>query len=331
MLMTDDKPARKKLPWRRKFVDQLLSRDELADRLLADSPPSLEEEEHRNAVPPDPAGLPEADVLPEMEGDWEGAPEVEENAWSAADAQLYDYLDDQEAFEQRAFEQVREMAGTEPVLNRVKYRWEFMRRSRAYRAAYQRHRDISEREADLPERLKKFEWWESFGLLCSEPPDPDLSFEELMVDERFQPLEDPLFRLGVISRNDPTEAAVSFFTYRNDAVDFHRFDRIRLEVDLQQVRDIESLNRLITHILEDHWQHYAKRHRRRKSPAAENDYEQMLRIGDLKDRQGMNYRQIAEQLFPQDPHPGAARRRVARCYRMYRKLVDGGYKQLGLP
>jgi hypothetical protein len=206
-----------------------------------------------------------------------------------------------------------------------------MRRSRDYQDAYRRHRENPKAEMDMPERLRKFEWWQSFGLFCSEPPDPNLTFEELMDDERYRLLDDPLFRLGVISRNDRTESAVSFFTYREESVDFQKFDRLRLDVDLPRVRDIRTLTRMITRIVEDHWQHYERRHRRRKAHPDEHDYDLLLKIGDMKDGQGMNYRQIAEQIFPQDSHPKSARRRAAKYYRIYRKLIGGGYKQLALP
>jgi hypothetical protein len=51
-------------------------------------------------------------------------------------------------------------------------------------------------------------------------------------------------------------------------------------------------------------------------------------VGDLKDKEGMSYRQIAKKIFKNAKSDKSAERKVSGYYKRYEELINGGYRTI---
>ena len=60
------------------------------------------------------------------------------------------------------------------------------------------------------------------------------------------------------------------------------------------------------------------------------EYGTYIKVGDMRDSDGLTYREIAEKVFPFH-YPESGKSQAQQFHKKYRKLVDGGYKDLTYP
>jgi hypothetical protein len=305
--------------WRRKMIIDVLGDDYLennlldenndqqtddafVDRLLeenTDQPEELEEEAERDLI--------EHDNL---------------------EKRLEAYYADQEESDRKTFEYYKENYSDEQVWEGLKYRWEFMRRSPEYIAAFEQVQDIDEKEKVSFNLFKRFEFWKSFGLLCTELPNPNLSFEELQDNKKFDISQEPFFRLNFIAKNYRTDAGISYFTYLDEDLDIDKFNKVQFIIDFTKLKSIKDLKQIVTRLIDDLWNDYYKRIGRKKKSDSMDVYEQILKVGDLKDKEGLSYRQIAEKIFQSIKIDRSTVRKVSNYYKRYEELINGGYRTI---
>jgi len=238
------------------------------------------------------------------------------------------YYADQKESDLKAFEYYKESNRNEQIWEWLKYRWEFMRRSPDYIAAFEQGQDINEKENVSFNLFKRFEFWKSFGLLCSELPDPKLSFEELQDSKNYDLSQEPFFRLNFITKNYRTDAGISYFTYLDDDIDIGEFNRIQFIIDFTKLKSIKDSKRIISRLVDDLWNDYYKRTGRTKKSDSMDVYERILTVGDLKDIEGLSFRQIADKIFKGAKSDRSAERKVSGYYERYKELINGGYRTI---
>jgi hypothetical protein len=198
-----------------------------------------------------------------------------------------------------------------------KYRWEFMRRNTDFRRAYDEYLKIKESDNEN-ERVwgvyRLLYQWGYYPVTISSPrfPNPNNSFEE-----EFKPEEIPFF-----FKNCYTYVA----TISNDEV-------LQINIDMRQFKSVAEIKK---RIIRDFELALKMMKKSGKIPETRNkvDFDIVLMVGDLKE-EGLTYQQIAKRIFPRDfninnekANPESAIRKAGQYYQKYRKLVDGGYKDI---
>jgi hypothetical protein len=290
-----------KISWRKKFTAQVLGDLEFEHRSSEGSidPEETEKEIAKNLI--------EQDNL--------------EN-------ELGEYYDDQKKSDRKVLENYEEIYSHERVLSWIKCRWEFMRRSPDYIDAFEQESKIIEKEKPSFNLFKRFEFWKSFGLFCSKLPDPNLSFEELQTSEFHDMLEEPFFRLNFITKNYKSHAGISYFTYLDEKIDFKDFNKLHFIVDFTKVESIDALKRIISRLMDDYWDDYYGRVGQEKKVREKEEYELILKVGDLKDKEKLTYKEIAEKIFHDSESPKSAQEKVSFFYERYKYLINGGYRNI---
>jgi hypothetical protein len=287
--------------WRKKFVDQVLGDDDLNHRLLDgnDDLEQIAEELVQDFIPQD-----------------------------DRESQLEEYYSDQMEAARKIFEYYKEDNSLESELRRIKYRWEFMRRSPDYISVFKQQKELVNEESPSINLFKKYEFWNTFGLFCSELPDPELSFEELQASEDHHIADEPFFRINFIHKNFKPEAVISYFTFLEGKIDFNEFNKIEFTIDFSKVTSIDTIKEFVSRLIDDHWTNYHKRVGHRKKPREADDYELILKVGELRDSEELTYSKIAEEIFPEAQNSKSAQSKVSRYYKRYKNLINGGYRTL---
>lgn len=287
--------------WRKKFVDQVLGDDELKQKLLDGS---ADQEQIAEEL--------EEDFIPQDD----------------RESQLEEYYSDQMETARKVFEYYKEDNSLESELKRIKYRWEFMRRSPDYISVFKQEKELAKEESPSINLFKKYEFWNTFGLFCSELPDPNLSFEELQTGENQNIFNEPFFRINFILKNSKPEAGISYFTYLDGKIDFNEFNKLEFTIDFSKVTSIDTIKEFVSKLIDDHWTNYYKRVGHRKKSREADDYELILKVGELRDNEGLTYNKIAEEIFPEAENSKSAQGKVSRYYKRYQALINGGYRTL---
>jgi len=298
------KPARgddSQKGWRKKFVDQVLGDGELKQKLL-DGTADQEE------------------IADELDGEFIPQDDRE--------SQLEEYYSDQVESARKVFEYYKEDNSLESELKRIKYRWEFMRRSPDYVSVFKQEKELAKEESPSINLFKKYEFWNTFGLFCSELPDPNLSFEELRASEDHNIANEPFFRINFIHKNFKPEAGIFYFTYLDGKIDFSEFNKIEFTIDFSKVTSIDTIKEFVSKLIDDHWSNYDKRVGHREKSREADDFELILKVGELRDNEELTYSKIAEEIFPEVENSKSAQSKVSRYYKRYKNLISGGYRTL---
>ena len=305
--------------WRKKMISDVLGDDYLENNLL---------DEHNDHQTDD------AFVDKLLEEDTDEPAELGEEAdrdlieHDDIEQKLESYYADQKESDLKAFEYYRENYGNEHVWERLKYRWEFMRRSPEYIAAFEQGQNVDDKENVSFNLFKRFEFWKSFGLLCSELPDPKLSFEELQDRKKDDISQEPFFRLNFITKNYRTDAGISYFTYLDDDINISEFNKVQFIIDFTKLTSIKDSKMIVSRLIDDLWNGYYQRTGRERKSGSMDAYERILTVGDLKDKKGMSYLQIAEIIFKSEKSAKSAERKISGYYRRYEELINGGYRTI---
>jgi len=193
-----------------------------------------------------------------------------------------------------------------------KYRWEFMRRDFEYQKAYSELDEYLKNTPDsnLGKGYKQFGYNSKFGLhwCAGSFPNPKKSFEEAF---------------------DPKHLLLNFTkSYHCELRD----KKLAITIDLAKVNSIHALKHQISKEIEDGF----RQTNFKKKTKKQIDYSVILMVGDLR-ADGLTYEQIAKKVFPQDfknnlsSKPESAVRKVGQYYATYKKLINGGYKDLTFP
>ena len=309
----------KRKSWRRKMIIDVLGDDYLENNLLGENSDQQTDDAFVDR-------LLEEDTDEYEEPGEEADRDLIEH--DDLEKKLEAYYADQRESDLKTFEFYRENYGDEQVWESLKYRWEFMRRSPDYIAAFEQGQDIDGREKVSFNLFKRFEFWKSFGLLCSELPDPRLSFEELQDSKKFDITQEPFFRLSFITKNYRTDAGISYFTYLDDDIDTGEFNKVQFIIDFTKLKSIKDSKIIVSRLIDDLWNDYYQRTGGKKKSGSMDAYERILTVGDLKDKEGMSYRQIAEKIFKSAKSDKSAERKVSGYYKRYEELINGGYRTI---
>jgi len=193
-----------------------------------------------------------------------------------------------------------------------KYRWEFMRRDPEYQKAYIEIEPYFNNlfDSKLRDALSKCE--KIYGLnLSNSLPDPKKSFEEL-------------------------------FDVRNKLLDFKKSYKCKLFekklmfcIDFEKVNSINELKKQISKEIDNG----LKQANIKKITKKKTDFDLILKVGDLKSK-GLTHQQIAKKVTPdefdnknelKEPNPESATRNIGHYNESYKKLINGGYKDLKFP
>jgi len=241
---------------------------------------------------------------------------------------LEQYYIDQKESDLKVFEYYKENYSNERVWEQLRYRWEFMRRSPDYINAFEQEKIIDEKKNPSFNLFKRFEFWKSFGLICSELPDPNLSFEELQSVKNHNITDEPFFRINFVSKNYRASAGISYFTYLDEEIDFNEFNKLQFMIDFSKLPSIDILKKIVGRLLDDHWNDYHKRVGHKKKSNEMAVYELILKVGDLKEKDGLTRKEIAEEIFQDTVSFKSAKRKVSLYFKRYKDLINGGYRNL---
>jgi hypothetical protein len=223
------------------------------------------------------------------------------------------------------------------------YRWEFLRRNFDYLKAYQEILILRKQSEHLPPKtklnkdgnvdpyfsthaaVKERYFCRKFGLGTLAPImlDPSMSFEELMRNGS------ELERATLIGNESwPGVAKVL-----HQGEHMTPANKILIEVNLDEINSLGEAKKAVCRMIDAQW----KSCRAGKPSRRMVDYDFILKVGDDREK-GLTNEQIAREIFPRDfkedneeANPESAIKKVSNAYQRYRKLVNGGYKDLKFP
>lgn len=240
--------------------------------------------------------------------------------------ELGEYYTDQKKSEHKFLQHYNEIYSQERVLNEIKYRWEFMRRCPEYIDAFEQEKSMNEKEEPSFNLFKRFEYWKSFGLFSSTLPDPNLSFEE--IQNRYDVLESPFLGLNFISKNYKSHAGISYFTYLDEKIDFKDYNKLHFIIDFTKVKSIDALQKIMSSLIDDLWSDYCERAGQGEKVREMEEYDLILKVGDLRDKEKLTDQEIAEKISQGSESLEPAIKKVSFYYMRYKQLINGGYRDL---
>lgn len=218
----------------------------------------------------------------------------------------------------------------------LKYRWEFLRRDPEFMKIY-------------PENYIR------------NRPDPNLSFEEIWDSLDNKSNEE---QMEILNRRIPLQAilelqsAVQIITSKKKLTEYapymkqgtivsynileHKKDvginELVIWIDLEKVNSIDALKNQVLNIIDHYWFTYSSEFKKVKDSRKLIDYDIILKVGDLREKDKLKYQQIARQIFPRDfdannesANPESAIKKVSNYYKKYKELVNGGWRNLTYP
>jgi len=231
----------------------------------------------------------------------------------------------------------------------AKYHWEFKRRNSAYRTWWQK---------GLRETTKPEGWDERFN--------PGLSFEELIEFSVTVGMKGFISNIP----NQEVKKAVTGHPYMKSALEFKSMEEVlstgviantslgllTIQIDFDKIRSVSVLRDYVSFLIDTHYKMFLTpgvlsedtRTRLGKPKKLNRDFARILEAGDLyeelkrKKSKGI-YRQVAEKLYPHSVqvygHADKGKRRPSKnavdeaeeIIKEYKRLVDGGYKEILYP
>jgi hypothetical protein len=249
----------------------------------------------------------------------------------------------------------------------MKWRWEFMRRNSAYKKDYEKvrklHSKAKYRPLSIVEKEKTIDgktYIDDYDLYCDTPEyqeekkiamkwglntilDPNQSFEEItgrqfckdetdwlhslcFFDNEFQDIHSKAVK--VLNSQDRGENKPWFVTRLGNIRNIDSY--LDLHIDFDKINSLSKLKKEISELVNEHYKAYQKLQGKSQLYTG-IDYDLILKIGDMKDRESLTYNEIIEKVFPDDVDPESARIKVIQHYNRYRELVDTGYINLTFP
>jgi len=209
-------------------------------------------------------------------------------------------------------------------------RFEFMRRSPQYRAAWEKAQKLrknaekrqpgcigdSPTETTLYDVLKEGkeekEMAKSFGL-SSRLYDPNISWDQMSYSQR----------RGLVYMAFGMRREVFRVRWPTDDN-----SKVSIDIDFNEVTSTDALKKYIIEFIDDFLLHYPEY----KRQPYKKKYVRILKVGDLKDRnRDMTWPEIAEIIFPKDRDAESAVKKVQQDWNKYNELINGGYKKLTYP
>ena len=117
-------------------------------------------------------------------------------------------------------------------------------------------------------------------------------------------------------------------------------DSLTFRINFRKVNSITKLKDNFSEFLDNRFREFKQvKNGEKASPKRYKvDYNLLLMVGDMKERDGMTNKQIAKQLFPRDfkienesANSESAERKVGQYYARYKELVAIGYGELTYP
>jgi len=228
----------------------------------------------------------------------------------------------------------------------VKWRWEFIRRNPQYRKDRQQYHDIIEEiecsseyertykgdyiyympyknsnESELTELTEIINRWDMKAFL-----DPDKSLDEMIET-------DSTFVEGEWTQKDKKRALIFYLNpsaveivEESETPKFTKGKHLVIDIDFTKVNSFSSMREEVIHYVEMYYNdiYFPKKKRYM------TDYQLILMVGDMKEKQKLKNRQIAEKIEPRRfrENPESAIRNVSYLFKRYKELVNGGYKSI---
>jgi len=216
-------------------------------------------------------------------------------------------------------------------------RWEFARRNAQVKEGYEKAKELRKQAEFSPEDVKTIggllhspylntpqahrerELCQELGLHFQCMIDPSKSYEELMNGP--ESMEKSCFFPGVFW--EPWAKAGLHGSH------------LIIDIDLSKINSIDALKKEVSDLLQFQYaefyeEYYKEKYQPESEKKRDRDFEQILRVGELKE-QGLKNREIAEEVFPEDTDPDSAKVKVSQHFKQYKYLVKGGYKDLIYP
>lgn len=226
-----------------------------------------------------------------------------------------------------------------------KWRWEFMRDSDEFKTDYERVLELRKRAKyppdykeekgnvieypywKTPEGQKEREYCAKYDLQTTSMPDPAKSFDELVGEE---PVWDSRKETYVFTAQ---QAWAHFWVKQFDpkAVRFwhpaKETGRVRIEVDFNKVKSIESLTDHVSKLLRKHFKTIDRKQTKKV------DYEKILMAGRLKKEKDETYNSIAARLYLDRyrKNDKATAKKIGDMLQQYDAFIKGGYRNITFP
>jgi len=239
----------------------------------------------------------------------------------------------------------------------VRWRWEFMRRDPQYQKAWrevQKLRKLAKYSpADREVTVDEFGKWvkhpyvfteeaekESeisaiFGLQGGQMINPSKSFEALHKQMGEKDAGSPRFRMFFLDNLLPKALRVTHAWYNSTGMETAKKNRIRLEIDFDEVNSLDTLKKQAIRAIDEYWDFLMPtRATRGRSPLQTvlanlrpDDFEKILQVGELR-KKGLAWAAIESQAFEEDESPESAVKKAQQHHKRYEKLVSGGWRDL---
>lgn len=217
----------------------------------------------------------------------------------------------------------------------LKYRWEFLRRDPEFKKIFPKNYIKDRPDPNLP-----FE--EIWGSLDNN------SGEELSeIIKRRLPLMAVLdFQSAVQIIGDKNLTKYAPYMKQGTITSYNVLEHKKkvgvnelvLWIDLEKVNSIDALKQEVLNIIDHYWVTYCSEFKKARKSRKLIDYDIILKVGDLREKDELKFQQIARRIFPRDfdennesANPESAIKKVSNYYKKYRELVNGGWKNLTYP
>lgn len=229
-----------------------------------------------------------------------------------------------------------------------KWRWEFMRRNLEVRKDYQKVKELRKKAAyppdyrvekgnlveypyfSTPEGKKEREYCAKHDLSMSYFPDPDKRFDDLIGGKPEFDGERYIFTAkqawGHLFARNLRPRSISF-RYNPKNMNY-----VNIKIDFTKINSIAALKNCVSALLEKHSEKIMESEEAKEQKYM-IDYEIILMVGELKEKQGLKDQEIAKKIDPNKfkENPQSATRNIGHLHKRYNELVNRGYKEITFP
>jgi len=178
----------------------------------------------------------------------------------------------------------------------------------------------------------------AFGLNSTFLPNPNIDFDTFIEKQNNQPyptnLKSGLDYAEMVFNPDPVKIDMNSIDFDNPLN-----GRVKIEFDVSRINSFKQFMISTEKKLKEIYDLHLKRLKEigiKKKQKYDLDYDLILQTGDMKKKK-MKNQQIAKKLFPKDfdfandnANPESATRKVGQYHKSYKKLVEGGYKDINI-
>ena len=111
------------------------------------------------------------------------------------------------------------------------------------------------------------------------------------------------------------------------------YSRLHIDIDFTKVNSLSDLKSTVCSQLEIHFSKFAAKRRRSGKQSYMIDYDLILRVGDMKVKDGLTNQDIAKKICARkfNENPESATRTVGYLWKRYKDIVNGGYRKITYP